>query len=303
MKKIEELISRIENFLSALILNFWGIICFPFVKLFSLIIPFVFKIKELCSDLLRSIVQGFLSFVQVLNSMVGPRAWNYYRHKIKNFVEQVQKDKAEKVKLKDKNISNTVGVDDNKKSSKKSFFEEFGSLFDAFIDRLGKISPLRFAIMGFLFLVILLNSFHFLSSSNDLAITIKEDTSSKIQRSLASSLEAIPPYYNDLARLSDMKGLKIPAYTSSIDKIKNLELDAFILFYNSSGKQFFDRNVIIFIDHLSLSLEPVMPQFPLTPEGKMILKEKIKNEITSLLHKEGIESSVEEVFFTNIFAN
>lgn len=304
MNKLIDLLTDFENFLSKIILKVWSIICYPFVKFFTLIVPLFSKIIKFFSDLLRYLVQSIISFAQVLNSMFGPRAWNYYRHKIKNFIEQVQNEKAEKIKLKEKkNEFNEKNTKDQQTVSKKSFFDEIGLFFDAFFDRLGKISPLRFTIMGLLFLIILINSLHFFTSSNQLVFTINEDKSSEAQRSIASTLEEIPAYYNDISRLSDIKGIKIPAYTSNIDKIRSLELDATILFYNTSGKLFFDANLIIFVDHLSMTLEPVMPKFPLTPEGKMILKEKIKNEITHLLKNEGVDSEVEQVFFTNIFAN
>jgi hypothetical protein len=300
MEKLKILISKIEEKLSHLLMMLVALLLIPFKKIYEFLKPIFLKIIVFFSDTLRSCILGFKNFVQILNSMVGPRAWNYYRHKVQNFIQKVKEEKAEKVKVLSKQ-QNKKGNEPEQK--KRSFAEDFSLLIDAFINRLSKVSPAKFAIMGMLFLVLLLNTFHFLTSSTDLATTIKEDKKAVIRRQIASTLDEIPTYYNDIARISSIKSLKIPAYASKINKIKNLEMDAHILFYNRTGKQFFDESMIIFLDHLEMSIEPIQPSFPLSPEGKMVIKEKIKYEIDTVFKNMGINSHVENVFFTNIFAN
>jgi hypothetical protein len=296
VEKITNIIDQLEKKLSKLILLIWTVISYPFIKTHSILQPLARKLSEFFQNMVRGIIQSVIAFVQILNSMVGPRAWNFYKHKMQNFMQKVQEEKAEKIKLLKKSNPSLA-------KKPKGFFSDIGLLFDAFVESLSKISPLKFATMGFLFLILLINSFHFLSSSSDLVTTIKEENSANLRRAIASTVDDIPSYYNDLARLSSIKGLKIPAYTSNINKIKSLEVDTQILFYNRAGKQFFDESQIIFLDHLEMTLEPIQPSFPLSPEGKMVIKEKIKNEINSVLRQEGIKSHVENVFFTNIFAN
>lgn len=302
MEKIIHIIEQLEKKLSQFILKIWEIILSPLVKFFQVLQPVIAgKISQFLQDILRGIINTSLSFLQILNSMIGPRAWNFYRHKFQNFIQKVQTEKAEKVKLlnQKKNINKTSTT----QQADDSFFSHIGLLFDAFVNRLSTISPLKFATMGFLFLILLINSFHFLTSSTDLLSTIHEDTTANQRREIASLIDDIPVYYNDLARLSTIKGLKIPAYASKINKIKNLEIDTDILFYNRKGKQYFDEEEIVFLDHLGMTLEPIQPSFPLSPEGKMVIKEKIKYEINQVLKKNGVNSHVENVFLTNIFAN
>lgn len=303
MDKLIAIINQLEEKLSQLLMKLYALVLFPFQKLFKLLIPIFEVISIRIQSCIRYIIQSAISFVQILNSMVGPRAWNYYRHKIQNFMQKVKEEKAEKIKLLQKKDKKQNLSGETVAEKKRSFTEDIALLFDAFVNKLSNISPVKFALMGLLFLVLLLNSFHFLTSSTDLAITINEDKSAIRRREIASTLEVIPIYYNDIARISSIKSLKIPAYASKINKIKNLELDTHILFYNRSGKQFFDESVIIFLDHLEMTLEPIQPSFPLSPEGKMVIKEKIKYEINAVFKEQGVDSRVENIFFTNIFAN
>jgi len=300
MEKLKVIISEIEKKLSHLLMMMVALLFIPLKKVHEYLTPIFQTFFEFFSDTLRSCILGFRDFMQILNSMVGPRAWNYYRHKVQNFVQKIEEEKAEKIKVLNKQQNKKSNENENKKYS---FTKDFGLLIDVFFNRLSKVSPAKFAIMGMLFLVLLLNTFHFLTSSTDLATTIKEDKKAMIRRQIASTLDEIPTYYNDLARISSIKSLKIPAYASKINKIKNLEIDAHILFYNRTGKQFFDESKIIFLDHLEMSIEPIQPSFPLSPEGKMVVKEKIKYEIDSVFKDMGVDSHVENVFFTNIFAN
>lgn len=297
MEKLTALIDQLEKKLSKLVVQICAILILPLVKLMGFIRPLIQKFSLFVQNMMRGLILALIRLVQIMNSMVGPRAWNFYNHKIQNFLQKVQDEKAERIKLLKKDS------DDKQVVLPKSFFSDIGLLFDSFVNSLSKISPLKFASMGFLFLVLLINSFHFLTTSSRLVTTIQEESSANIRRQIASTVDDIPSYYNDLARLSSIKGLKIPAYASAINKIKRLEVDTQILFFNRSGKQFFDDAQIIFLDHLEMTLEPVRPSFPLSPEGKMVIKEKIKNEIDAVFKQEGIKSHVENVFFTNIFAN
>lgn len=297
MDKLTNLIDQVEKKISHIIVLLSTFIKFPFIKISTLLTPYFAKLSMFLQNIARTIIHQIIVLIQVFNSLVGPRAWNYYKHKAQNFMQKVQEEKAEKIKLLKINNPNDANL------SKKENVSDFGLLFDAFINRLTTISPLKFALMGVLFLILLINSFHFISTSSDLVSTIQEDHSSSIRREIASSVDDIPTYYNDIARISGIKGLKIPAYASSVNKIKNLEIDTQILFYNRSGKQFFDEYVIVFLDHLEMTMEPIQPSFPLSPEGKMIIKEKIKNEINFVFKEHGVKSRVENVFFTNIFAN
>lgn len=56
------------------------------------------------------------------------------------------------------------------------------------------------------------------------------------------------------------------------------------------------------IDHYISTLSPVIPVFPLTDEGKEILKKKIKQETDDFLKKLKIEGEIEEVIIQDILA-
>ena len=53
-------------------------------------------------------------------------------------------------------------------------------------------------------------------------------------------------------------------------------------------------------DRLNSSLQAVVPNFPLEPEGKKIIKEKIRREVNHLIEDLKIEGRVDEVFIHSI---
>jgi hypothetical protein len=66
---------------------------------------------------------------------------------------------------------------------------------------------------------------------------------------------------------------------------------------------FFDEHLVEFQDFLQINLEPIKPSFPLSPEGSMILKSKISHIIEKVFKDEDVDSKVENIFVTNMFAN
>ena len=56
-------------------------------------------------------------------------------------------------------------------------------------------------------------------------------------------------------------------------------------------------------DHLVSTLEPVMPTFPMTDEGRAMLAEKLKNEVTDFLSTHKVEGSAKEVRIVYILAH
>lgn len=97
-----------------------------------------------------------------------------------------------------------------------------------------------------------------------------------------------------------------PIYIKSSNSIKRIILDLNLRASNRYIQTFFtennSRNLDLIYDQLNLTTEEVIPHFPLTPEGKYIIKRKIKIELDILLKNLGIMGEIEEVFISQIIA-
>lgn len=95
-----------------------------------------------------------------------------------------------------------------------------------------------------------------------------------------------------------------PIYIKSTNSIKRLILDLNLRVSNRYIKTFFtdwkSRNLDLIYDRLNLTSEEVVPHFPLTDEGKYIIKRKIKMELDILFKEIGIRGEVEKVFIAQI---
>ena len=95
-----------------------------------------------------------------------------------------------------------------------------------------------------------------------------------------------------------------PIYIKSTNSIKRLILDLNLRVSNRYIKTFFtdwnSRNLDLIYDRLNLTVEEIVPDFPLTKEGKFIIKRKIKLELDILFKEIGIKGEVEKVFISQI---
>ncbi|MCB9091316.1 MAG: hypothetical protein H6621_10245 [Halobacteriovoraceae bacterium] len=115
--------------------------------------------------------------------------------------------------------------------------------------------------------------------------------------------KAFPYYYGHDKVTSQVTHVKMPAFFEDIDQYRNLEVDFTITFTNRTAKRFYDDYDYLFVDQLQLTLEPILPSFPLTPEGKEIIRGKITDELNAVFINEGIDGRVKEVNIIYMLAN
>jgi len=320
MEKIKILLQLFESNLNKLLLIGLSPILFLIKKIKPFLQSPYRNSKSFIFKISLSLKTYYKSLIDKINGNIGPRAYEFYKLKFQFFINQV-KQSSQKSTL----------------SVPKVIFLKLNIVISEFIqkmiDKIGQLSPGKFGLFGILFLVAVLNAFHLLSQYRNLSLKVSEENL-KTKKALESPIDRIPSYYNNLARTSSIKSLKVPAQVTKTSKIKALELDVYVMFYKRSSKKFFDKNMMVFIDHLEMSIEPILPSFPLSPEGKNILREKISREINLVFNKgkninqlpnsqgrniasDNIKNNskkhekvmampsdeVEEIYFTNLFAN
>jgi len=113
-----------------------------------------------------------------------------------------------------------------------------------------------------------------------------------------------PAFAKFKAREFFVNNIYFPIYIKSSNSIKRLILDLNLRVSNRYIKTFFtdwnSQNLDLIYDRLNLTVEQVVPDFPLTDEGKYIIKRKVKIELDILFRELGIKGEVEKVFIAQI---
>jgi len=113
-----------------------------------------------------------------------------------------------------------------------------------------------------------------------------------------------PAFFKFKDREFSVDDIYFPIYIKSTNSIKRLILEINLRASNRYIKTFFTennmRNLDLIYDRLNLTTEQIIPHFPLTDEGKFIIKRKIKIELDILLRDIGIKGEIEKVFISQI---
>jgi hypothetical protein len=128
------------------------------------------------------------------------------------------------------------------------------------------------------------------------------------RRSPASSEQQIPPivrpdYYKEDQRQFEIGDIKLPLYMKTANGTKSLTLDFKVTANNRRTLQWLYDNEHKVRDWLFLHFEPIEADFPLLPEGREIVKEKILKELNLYLQHQNVEGQVKSLQFINVLGN
>ena len=123
-----------------------------------------------------------------------------------------------------------------------------------------------------------------------------------------SDNSALPKYRESyFKRILPAKQLNVyevtmPIYIDSINSVRTLLIDLTLTTSNRYAREYLDKHSYLIKDRLNNTIHPIIPDFPLTKEGKTIIKEKVIFEINQLLEEKKIEGEIKEVNFQMIIA-
>lgn len=80
-------------------------------------------------------------------------------------------------------------------------------------------------------------------------------------------------------------------------------VDISILTSNRATKVWLNKNEFSLRDHLVLTVEPVLPTFPMTEEGRQVIATKMRDEINVFLRAQGVEGEALEVRLIHVLAH
>ena len=129
-------------------------------------------------------------------------------------------------------------------------------------------------------------------------------------------VQDISHLHNIELRTFNLSDLYIPVYVEGSGGIRTLIFDITIVASNQYIKEYYKTNETLIRDRLSSKIETITPKFLLTSkiiavkprfiiieEGKVIIKDKITEEINTLLKELDIKGHVKEIYINSIIAS
>lgn len=112
-------------------------------------------------------------------------------------------------------------------------------------------------------------------------------------------------YRNYKEKRITLTSVNIPVYIDSRKGMQSLIIDFTMEAENRYIAQYFKviENEYVLRDRLNKNIQPIIPEFPMKPEGKHILKKKIKDEINKLVDDLQIKGNVKDVYIHSILTD
>lgn len=117
-----------------------------------------------------------------------------------------------------------------------------------------------------------------------------------------STLKRRPVYYKQETRHYEIKQMRIPVYIEAQNSVKIFEVDVTIEASNRFVRRFFSENENLIRDRMLSTTEPMVHNFPLSDEGKQVMKEKITYELDQFIKENEMNGDVTQIYFTSIVA-
>ena len=146
-----------------------------------------------------------------------------------------------------------------------------------------------------------LTSIQVYNSAKTIADETKEEEVVEVKNLYQESLKRAE-YYNEQDRHLDVSNVTLPVYIESVSSIRSLTIDFTMVMSNRYLRAYFLENEHLLKNRINNTLEPIIPDFPLNEEGKIILRDKIKYEVNELIRELKIKGQVNNVLFDNIIA-
>ena len=112
-----------------------------------------------------------------------------------------------------------------------------------------------------------------------------------------------PDYHKKNERELTFNNVKIPVYVTGANELRSLIIDFSVVTSNRATKAWLESREFQMRDHLVHVLEPVLPAFPMSDEGRTMLTEKLQQEVNHFLELHQVEGVVKETRLIYILAH
>lgn len=112
-----------------------------------------------------------------------------------------------------------------------------------------------------------------------------------------------PEYYKKDTKHFTITNFRLPVYIPKVNEIRSVDIDFTATMSTREAKQFLEKMEFQLRDHLINEIEPSVAEFPLTEEGKEIIRKKLTSELDSFVTTNKINGHVEDLKVIYILAN
>ncbi|MFY7991956.1 MAG: hypothetical protein ACOVP4_01585 [Bacteriovoracaceae bacterium] len=219
---------------------------------------------------------------------------------------KIGKEKVKTFPIKNKISEWQQIVQDEARKRRDSGF--FGKLFQPLFILVSYIrqwtnslSPVQIVLLIIFTIASFFSSFIIFDSSRKIALL--ENTTARSPASIDDEKVKRPVYYKKQTRDFSIMAIKIPVYFADINEYRSIMVDFSIIMSNRSSKNYLAANEQLLRDYLIMNIEPTIAAFNLQTEGKEIIREKIKQEVTAFLQENNIEGFAQEVKITYLLGH
>lgn len=112
-----------------------------------------------------------------------------------------------------------------------------------------------------------------------------------------------PVYYKKDTKHVTFSNLRLPVYIPEVNQLRSVDIDFTATMSTRESKIFLEKMEFQIRDHLILEIEPSIASFPLTEEGKEIIRHKLARELDFFLKTHKVNGFVEDMKVVYILAN
>jgi len=191
------------------------------------------------------------------------------------------------------------------KRKHKGFFNKIIPIIfvplNALLKWMDNLSPAQAVLLIVFTVASFFSSFLVFESSKKIALF--EEAGKRSPASIEDEKVQRPYYYKRQTRDFTIMAINIPVYFADLNEYRSVIVDFSIILTNRSSKNYLAKQEQILRDHIIMNVEPTIAAFNLQTEGKEIIRQKIKVEVSEFLKENNVEGDVEEVKITYILAN
>ncbi len=104
-----------------------------------------------------------------------------------------------------------------------------------------------------------------------------------------------PEYLKYPARTMKVFNVKVPIYVESVQSVRSVTVDFSLRTDTRFARMYLEEYEYKLKDYFFMTTEPMISSFPLEEEGKMVLKDKIRDELNIFLKENKVEGHVLDV--------
>lgn len=112
-----------------------------------------------------------------------------------------------------------------------------------------------------------------------------------------------PAYYKKDTKQVTITNFRLPIYLPKVNELRSVDIDFTATMTTRESRMFLEKMEFQVRDYLIHEIEPSIADFPLTEEGKVIIKQKLSVELENFLRQHKIPGQVEDMEVVYILAN